>query len=184
MVALAQGLNGPDGVRRWRSLGLSRHAVVIGIGATPVPPESLPPTQTGSIYFSIWEFVDVDDQGRVIIDRERFEQDVDEHRSGQKKPRKPSPHEQRQISQIKELITEVTKRLRDARRALLDGEGGRANGLCACLRTDAAVADIIGVDRSTVFRWRNKCVAGMDDLDALLLRARDDTRESLRSWDG
>ena len=183
-VVLALGLNGPRSVQRWKSLGLSPHAVVIGIGPTPVPPESLPPPQTGSIHFSIWDVADVDDHGHIHIDRERFEQDVDEHRSGQAKPRKPSPHEQRQINQITELITEVSTRLRDARRALLDGDGGRANGLCVCLRTDDAVAAIIGVNRSTIFRWRTKGVTGMDNLDALLLRARDDTRESLRSWNG
>lgn len=180
MVVLARGLTGPDCLRRWTTLGLSAQAVVIGIGPTPVPPEVLPSEKAGAVHLSIWDVVDVDDDGRVIVDRERFEQEVEAYRSGRTEPRKPTSHEAKKQAQIGRLLKEMSTRLADARRALLDKDGARAEALCAVLRRDADLADIIGVDRSTLHRWRSAEVPGMERIDGLVALASD--LEALRGW--
>jgi hypothetical protein len=180
MVVLARGLSGPDSLRRWTALGLSAQAVVIGIGPTPVPPEVLPSEKAGAVHLSIWEVVDVDDDGHVIVDRERFEQEVEAYRSGRAEPRKQTSHEAKKHTQIGRLLKEMSARLADARRALLDKDGARAEALCAVLRRDADLADIIGVDRSTLHRWRSAEVPGMERIDGLVEIA--SNLEALRGW--
>jgi hypothetical protein len=124
--------------------------------------------------------VDVDDDGRMIVDRERFEQEVEAYRSGRAEPRKPTSHEAKRQAQIGRLLKEMSTRLADARRVLLDQDGARAEEMCAVLRRDADLAHIIGVDRSTLHRWRNADVPGMERIDGLIAVA--GSLDELRRW--
>lgn len=180
MVAVARGLNAHDAEPRWKTLGLTPQAVVLNVGPTPRPPASLDPKKAGAYHLTVWSFLDVDDTGRVIVDRECLDEAIGDLRSDRPIPRKPTPIILRQQGQVKELAKEIRERLRSARRALLDGNGGAANRMCTELRSPEAVAKIIGVNRSTIHRWREKAILGMDALDYLLSLA--DNLDELRSW--
>jgi hypothetical protein len=180
MLVLARGLTGSNCLRRWTALGLSAQAIVIGIGPTPTPPEVLAEGKAGAMHLSIWELVDVDDAGQVVVDRERFEQEVEAYRSGRVEPRKPTSIEAKRQTHIGQLLKELGTRLADARRALLDKDGAHAEALCRCLRRDADLAHMIGVDRSTLHRWRHAEAPGMDRVDCLVGIASD--LEALRNW--
>jgi hypothetical protein len=184
MVILALGLHRPDAEPIWRAMRPSPQAVVIGVDVQPSLPAFLATQHTGLLALPLYQVLDAEDDGKLIVDRDGFFAAVEEQRGRRAPRRHPLATSVKQEGRVRQIVQEMRAQLLAARNAVLDGNHAAARATCQLLACSDYVCRMANANRSTLLRWRRAGVRGIDQIDALMTIAGDDSLEALRSWSG
>lgn len=179
-VVIARGLGWKDGPALWEKLGLTPTAILIAVGPKPRVPAHLQLDERGTLHLSLWSILDVDDDARIVVDRERLEEEVAaqvEQRAPKAAPTKRDVEKQVKLRLIER---ELRARLVAARKQLLDGDGGGAEATCRATTGFDQLGKMAGIHKSSVSRYLGSGTPEAAAVQALLDAARD--LESLRGW--
>lgn len=179
-VVIVRGLGWKDGPSLWDQLGLTPSAILIAVGPKPRIPAHLDLSERGTLHLSLWSILDVDDDGRLVVDRERLEEEVAAQVEQRPVAAKPTKRDVGKSAKLQTIAKELRARLVAARVALLDGDGGRAEALCQATVSLSELGKMAGVHKSTVSRLLNAGTPEAAAVQCLLDIARD--LEALRAW--
>lgn len=179
-VVIARGLGWKDGTALWEKLGLTPTAILIAVGPKPRVPTHLRLDERGTLHLSLWSILDVDDEARITVDRERLEEEVAAQLEQRAPKATPTKRDVAKQVKLRLIERELRARLVVARKQLLDGNGGAAEATCRATTGYDELGKMAGIDKSTVSRHLRSGMPEAEAVQVLLAVARD--LQALREW--